>query len=118
LLVRVGRDAPTIGGSERFDVAADGLGERSGVQDTGDTKRAPEGAATLRQRETRRVGMNMCSPARPSACRIGRKAELVSTVLDRDYPQQLGGWHALPATYTGADRSSKLDRRRKCATYH
>jgi hypothetical protein len=62
--------------------------------------------------------MNMCSPARPSACRIGRKTELVSTLLDRDYPQQLGGWHALPATYTGAYWSSKLDRRRKRVTYH
>jgi hypothetical protein len=118
LLVRVGRDAPTIGGSERIGVYADYLGERPGVNDTRDTKRAPEGAATLRQRETRRVGMNMCSPARPPACRIGRKAEPVSTVLDRDYPQQLGGWHALPATHTGAHRPSELDRRRKCATYH
>jgi hypothetical protein len=118
LLVRVGRDAPTIGGSERIEVYADGLDQRPGVDDTGDAKRAPEGAATLRQRETCRIGMNMCSPARPSACRIGRKAELVSTVLDRNYPQQLGGWHALPATHTGAHRSSMLDRRRKCATYH
>jgi hypothetical protein len=57
LLVRVGRDAPTIGGSERFGVAADGLGQRAGVNDTGNTKRAPEGAATFRQREARRVGM-------------------------------------------------------------
>ncbi|GAA1812469.1 hypothetical protein GCM10009835_35120 [Planosporangium flavigriseum] len=118
MLVRVGRDAPTIGGSERIGVAANGLGERTGVQDTGDAKRTPEGAAPLRQRETRRVGMNMCSPARPSACRIGNKAERISAVLDRDCPQQLGGWHALPATHTGAYRPSKLDRRRKCATYH
>jgi hypothetical protein len=91
LLVRVGRDAPTIGGSERIGVATDGLGKRPGVNDTGDTKRAPEGAATLRQREACRIGMHMCTSARPSACRIGRKAELLSTVLDRDYPQQLGG---------------------------
>jgi hypothetical protein len=118
LLVRVGRDAPTIGDSERIRVSADDLGERSGVDDTGNTKRAPEGAATLRQRETRRVRMNMCSPARPSACRIGRETEPVSILLDRDYPQQLGGWHALPTTHTGAYRSSELDRRRKCATYH
>jgi hypothetical protein len=86
LLVRVGRDAPTIGGSERIGVATDGPGERPGVDDTGDAKRAPEGAATLRQREASRIGMHMCPPPRPSACRIGRKAELVSAVLDRDYP--------------------------------
>jgi hypothetical protein len=118
LLVRVGRDAPTIGGSERIDVATDGPGERSGVDDTRDTKRAPEGAATLRQREACRIGMHMCPPPRPSACRIGRKAELVSAVLDRDYPQQLGGWRALPATDTCAHRPGEPDRRRKCATYH
>ena len=86
MLVRVGRDAPTIGGSERIGGAADGLGKRSGVDDPGDTKRAPEGAATLRQREACRVRMHMCAPARPSACRIGHKAEPVSAVLDRDYP--------------------------------
>jgi hypothetical protein len=91
LLVRVGRDAPTIGGSERIGVAANGLGERSGVDDTRDTKRAPEGAATLRQREARRIRMQMRSPARPAACRIRQKAEPVSSLLDRDYPQQLGG---------------------------
>jgi hypothetical protein len=34
LLVRVGRDAPTIGGSERIRVCADGFGERAGVGDT------------------------------------------------------------------------------------
>ncbi|GII20603.1 hypothetical protein Pme01_02000 [Planosporangium mesophilum] len=83
----MGRDASTIGGSERIGVSADCLSKRPGVDDTGDTKRAPEGAATFRQRETRRVRMHMCAPARPPACRIGRKAELVSTVLDRNYPQ-------------------------------
>jgi hypothetical protein len=91
LLVRVGLDAPTIGGSERIGEVADGLGKRTGVDDTGYTKRAPEGAATLRQRDARRVAMHMCSPARPSTCRIGHHAELLSVVLDRDYPQQLGG---------------------------
>lgn len=87
MLVRVGLGAPTIGGSERISGAADGLDKRSGVQDTGDTKRAPEGAATLRQRETRRIGMHMCAPSRQSACRIGRKTELISIMLDRNYPQ-------------------------------
>jgi hypothetical protein len=87
LLVRVGRDAPTIGGSERIDVATDDLDERPGVNNPGDTKRAPEGAATLRQCEASRIGVQMRSPPRPSACRIGREHELVSTTLDRDYPQ-------------------------------
>jgi hypothetical protein len=118
LLVRVERDASTIGGSERIGVAADRLGERPGVDDTGYTKRAPEGAATLRQREARRIGMHVRSPARPSAYRIRHKTELVSSVLDRDNPQQLGGWHALPATHTCAHRTSEPVRRRKCATYH
>jgi hypothetical protein len=72
-------------------VCADGLGERAGVDDTGHTKRAPEGAATLRKREASRIPVQMRTATRPSACRIRQNAELVSTVHDRDDPQQLGG---------------------------
>ena len=86
MLVRVGRDAPTIGGSERMNEVGDDLGERTGVHDTGDTKRAPEGAATLRQREASRIRVQVRSPARQSAARIGLEPENISR-SDRDEPQ-------------------------------
>jgi hypothetical protein len=89
LLLRVGLGAPTIGGSECG--ASHRLGQRTGVDDTGDTQRAPEGAAALRQRETSRIRMQVRSPTRPPAGRIRHEAELLSIGLDRDKPQQLGG---------------------------
>ncbi len=45
----------------------------------------------------------MRSPARPSAGGVGYEPE-TGTVLDRHNTQQLGGWRAIPATHTGADR--------------
>jgi hypothetical protein len=85
-------------------VCADGFGERAGVEDTGHTKRAPEGTATLRKREASRISVHMCAATRPSACRIRQNTEMISVVHDRDDPQQLGGYRAFPAPHTGADR--------------
>ena len=79
------------------------LDQRTGVQDTGDAQRAPEGAAALRQREASRIGMQMRSPTRQSAGRIGDEAES-SSAPDRDHAQQLGGRCASPTTHTGALR--------------
>ena len=79
------------------------LDQRTGVQDTGDTQRAPEGAATLRQRDASRIGMYMRSPTRQFASRIGDETE-ISSAPDRDHAQQLGGRCTSPATHTGAFR--------------
>jgi hypothetical protein len=84
-----GWSASTIGGSGC--VRVDGQCERTGVQDTGDAQRAPEGPATLREHQASRIRMQVRSPTRPSSCRIGHDAELLSTMIDRDNPQQLGG---------------------------
>jgi hypothetical protein len=66
-----GACATTVGGSARHGGRADVLGQRTGVEDTGETQRTPEGATPLRQRETSRIGMQMNSPTRQSACGIG-----------------------------------------------
>ena len=78
-------------------------GQRSGVDDTGDAQRAPEGAAALRKREASRIRMQVRSPTRLSACRIRHDAEMISAEIDRDEPQQLGGWHTLPTADARAD---------------
>jgi hypothetical protein len=128
LAVRVGL-RPTIGGSGRLlgraaDRPADELHQWTGVEDTGDAQRTPEGAAPLRQCETPGIGMQMSTTTRPSTGRIWYDTEdrLAGTppwglllarrlrVLDRDNPQQLGGWCASPATHTRAHR--------RRATYH
>ncbi len=92
----------------------DRLGQRTGVQDTGEAQRAPEGSTTLRQYEAGRIRMQVNSPTRLSASWIRHETECrarpFSTTLDRDNPQQLGGWRATPATHTGAHRIR--------ATYH
>jgi hypothetical protein len=85
LLLRVGLGAPTIGGSG-FG-GADCLGQRTGVDDAGHPKRPPEGSAAFRLCEANWVRMQMRSPTRPSACRIGHNAESVSAAFDRDNPQ-------------------------------
>jgi hypothetical protein len=85
LLVRVGLDTPTVGGAGRG--GGNRLGQLTGVDDTGDTQRPPEGAPSLRQCETAGIGMQMRSPPRPPAGRIGHRAELARQALDRDDPQ-------------------------------
>jgi len=106
LLVRVGLDAPTAGGAGRG--GGDRLGQLTGVDDTGDAQRTPEGVTSLRQCETDRIAMQVCPSTRPPAGRIGQRTELTRRMLDRDDPQQLGGWRALPASDAGAYR---LDRK-------
>jgi hypothetical protein len=71
----------------------DVLGQWTGVEDTGDPQRSPEGATPLRQREARRIGMQMRSPARQSAARIGLKPEIISHSRHDD-PHQFGGRRA------------------------
>jgi hypothetical protein len=78
---------------DRTDV----LGQRTGVRDTGETQRTPEGATPLRQREAGRIGMHMCSPARQPAARIRLEPNFGSD-LDRGKPQQFGGRRALATT--------------------
>ncbi|GIF02870.1 hypothetical protein Asi03nite_04080 [Actinoplanes siamensis] len=63
------------------------LGKQSGVSNTGETQRTPEGATSLRLPEASRIGMQMSSPARQSAAWIGQKPE-VSPGSGRDEPQQ------------------------------
>jgi len=82
------RRASTIGGSVH---CGDHFGERAGVEDTGDTQRAPAGAATLRQRKASQIRMQVCAPARLSASRIRQHTDGAGVLTDRDKPQQLGG---------------------------
>ena len=53
------------------------LGQRPGVDDTGESQRSPEGATPLRLREASRIGMQMPSAARQSAARIRLKLEVI-----------------------------------------
>lgn len=69
------------------------LRERTGVEDTGESQRPPEGATPLRQREASRIGMQMRSPARQYAARVRLEPETISGA-DRDEPQQLRSRHA------------------------
>jgi hypothetical protein len=48
LLVSGGAFAATVGDSARLGGRPDVLGQRTGVQDTGETQRSPEGATPLR----------------------------------------------------------------------
>jgi hypothetical protein len=75
-----------IGGSGRHGDRSDVLGKQSGVSNTGESQRTPEGATPLRLREASRIRMHMCTPARQPAARIGLKPELTSR-FDRDEPQ-------------------------------
>ena len=73
------------------------LGQQTGVSNTGESQRPPEGATPLRQREASRIGMKMCSPARQSAARIGLEPE-INPGTGRDEPKQRGGRRALATT--------------------
>jgi hypothetical protein len=75
-----------IGGSGRHGDRSDVLGKQSGVSNTGESQRTPEGATPLRLREAGRIRMHMCSPARQPAARIGLEPE-VTPRSDRDEPQ-------------------------------
>jgi hypothetical protein len=104
----VGLDAPTADGAGRGGL--DRFGQLTGVDDTGDAQRTPEGVSPLRQCETSRIDMQMCAPTRPPMCRIGHGTELARRTLDRDDSQQLGDYRALTATDAGADRLSRQHR--------
>ena len=75
-----------IGGSGRHGDRSDVLGKQSGVSNTGESQRTPEGATPLRLREAGRIRMHMCAPARQPAARIGLEPE-VTSCSDRDEPQ-------------------------------
>jgi hypothetical protein len=63
-------------------------GQLAGVGDTVDAQRAPEGATPARQREASRIGVQVRSPPRQSAGRIGNEA-VFRPLADRDYPQKV-----------------------------
>ena len=65
------------------------LRERTGVEDTGESQRPPEGATPLRLREASRIRMQMRPPTRQNAIRVRLEPEAISGA-DRDEPQQLG----------------------------
>ena len=74
--VVTGRRRLVISGSERHGDRADVLGKQSGVSNTGETQRTPEGATSLRLLEAGRIGMQMRSPPRQSAARINLQTEI------------------------------------------
>jgi hypothetical protein len=65
------------------------------VEDPGEAQRAPEGVSSLGQCEAGRVGVDVCTSARPSTARIRddvhRDTTRLRMLLNRDDPQQLGG---------------------------
>jgi hypothetical protein len=63
-------------------------GQLGGVGNTVDAQRPPEGATLARQREASRIGMQVRSPPRRSAGRIGDEAE-IRPFADRDDPQKV-----------------------------
>jgi hypothetical protein len=83
LLVSGGACAATVGDSVRHGGRADVLGQHSGVEDTGEAERPPEGAAPLCQRETSRIGMKVRSPTRQSAFWI-RLQQMTPAAVDPD----------------------------------
>jgi hypothetical protein len=62
------------------------LGQRAGIDDPGGAKGPPEGAPLQRQREAGRIGVQVRSPSRQPAGRIGSEAQW-PLVADRDDPQ-------------------------------
>jgi hypothetical protein len=70
----------------RLGSRSDVLGQRTGVSNTSESQRAPEGPTPLRQREASRIGMQMSAPARQPAIRIRLKPE-VTPRSRRDEPQ-------------------------------
>jgi hypothetical protein len=70
--------------ARRLDVP----GQLGGVGDTVDAQRPPEGAALARLREASRIGMQVRSPPRHPAGRIGNEAK-IRPIADRDDPQKV-----------------------------
>jgi len=66
-----------IGGSGRHGDRSDVLGKQAGVSNTGETQRSPEGASPLRLREAGRIRMQVRSPTRQPAARIGLQPEII-----------------------------------------
>jgi len=62
------------------------LGQLGGVGDTVGAQRSPEGSTLHCQREAGRIGMQVRTPSRQPAGRIGSEAQL-PLVADRDDPQ-------------------------------
>jgi hypothetical protein len=86
------------------------LGQQPGVSNTGESQRTPEGATPLCQREAGRIRMQMRSPTRQSAARIGLEPEIsphrgAGTSFGHDEPDQLRGRRAFATTDTGAYRA-------------
>lgn len=104
----VAHSPPAVPNSLRSAHSRNRFGQRTGIEDPGETQGPPEGAFAFRQREASRIRMQVRSPTRPFAGRIGHSRELVRAGLDRDKPQQLGGRRTLPATNTGANRRSRV----------
>jgi len=88
--IRVRRQRLTIGGSGRLGDRSDVLGQQSGVSNTGESQRPPEGATPLRQREAGLLWMHMCTSTRQSTGRVRLKPEIVSRP-NRHEPQQCDG---------------------------
>ena len=102
----MGRQRPIIGGSGWPRDRPDVLGQQTGVSNTGDSQRSPEGATPLRQREAGRIGMQVRSPARQAAVRIGLELEMF-LCSRRDEPQQCGGRRAFTTADAGARRADQ-----------
>ncbi|GIF36160.1 hypothetical protein Axi01nite_04710 [Actinoplanes xinjiangensis] len=76
------------------------------VSKSSETQRTPEGAAPLCLREAGRIGMQMRSPPRQSAGRIGQKPEVTPRIC-RDEPQQTIGRRAFAAADAGSHRADR-----------
>jgi hypothetical protein len=61
------------------------LGQQTGVSNTSESQRPPEGTTPLRQREASRIRMKMRSSTRQTAVRIGLKPEIIPR-CNRDEP--------------------------------
>jgi hypothetical protein len=101
-----GRQRLVIGGSARHGDRADVLRKQFWVSKSSETQRTPEGATSLRLREAGRIGVQMRSPPRQSAGRIGQKPE-VALQFCRDEPQQLIGRRAHAAADAGSRRADR-----------
>lgn len=93
------RAEPFGGGS-----AVDKLDQRSSIWDAGESQRAPESAAPQCQAEASRVGVQMRSPPRHPARRVGHEPRTgtgrPSLAPHRDHSQELGRWRSSPAAHT------------------
>src|SRR3954469_4481938 len=88
------RRSHVIGRSVRHGDRTDVLGQHSGVSNTGESQRPPEGTTPLRQREAGWIRMQMRSPTRQSAARIGQEPEIIPGA-GHDEPNQFKGWRPI-----------------------